>query len=296
MHRVRKLNTFILLGTPILLFLIRAIPLNKNHKATNYLPDLSFVTPLPNAHAHNDYEHSFPLIEALSHGFTSIEVDVHLINGHLFVNHLRPFFPNPERTIQKLYLDPLFQKFQNDPNNFLFNDQTPLTLMVDIKSNSEQTYECLKNILSAYEPMLTSWKNNQERPGAVKILLSGNRPIETALSEQIRWVQIDGRIEDIGKNFHPEFMPIISDKYSKVLGKQLFSKRLSSKKLVKLKSIAEQTHAEGKKLRLWKSPEDELIWSQLLSQGVDIINTDSLILLSRFLNHSDSSAKSYVSK
>ena len=36
------------------------------------------VVPLPNAHAHNDYEHKRPLFDALDHGFCSVEADVFL--------------------------------------------------------------------------------------------------------------------------------------------------------------------------------------------------------------------------
>ena len=41
--------------------------------------------PLANAHAHNDYEHDRPLLDALDEGFTSIEADVFLVEGQLLV-------------------------------------------------------------------------------------------------------------------------------------------------------------------------------------------------------------------
>ena len=37
--------------------------------------------PLGQAHAHNDYYHKRPLLDALSHGFCSVEADVFLKNG-----------------------------------------------------------------------------------------------------------------------------------------------------------------------------------------------------------------------
>ena len=40
-------------------------------------------TPLIRAHAHNDYEHTRPLFDALDHGFGSVEADVHLVDGRL---------------------------------------------------------------------------------------------------------------------------------------------------------------------------------------------------------------------
>ena len=43
--------------------------------------------PLGRAHAHNDYEHTRPLLDALDCGFGSIEADVHLVDGRLLVAH-----------------------------------------------------------------------------------------------------------------------------------------------------------------------------------------------------------------
>ena len=37
--------------------------------------------PLAQAHAHNDYEHTRPLHDALDHSFTSVEADVWLVDG-----------------------------------------------------------------------------------------------------------------------------------------------------------------------------------------------------------------------
>ena len=45
------------------------------------------VTPLANAHSHNDYEHDRPLLDALDHGFKSIEADIFLFEGQLLVTH-----------------------------------------------------------------------------------------------------------------------------------------------------------------------------------------------------------------
>ena len=56
--------------------LVVAITLVPGHAATSP----SSPTPLPRAHAHNDYEHPRPLLDALSHGFCSVEADVHLVD------------------------------------------------------------------------------------------------------------------------------------------------------------------------------------------------------------------------
>jgi hypothetical protein len=41
------------------------------------------VTPLPNAHAHNDYHHPRPLLDALDAGFCSVEADVFVVGTRI---------------------------------------------------------------------------------------------------------------------------------------------------------------------------------------------------------------------
>ncbi|MCZ9341415.1 hypothetical protein NGM37_27000, partial [Streptomyces sp. TRM76130] len=43
--------------------------------------------PLWRAHAHNDYEHPRPLLDALDHRFGSVEADVYLVDGQLLIAH-----------------------------------------------------------------------------------------------------------------------------------------------------------------------------------------------------------------
>src|SRR5579863_3505263 len=92
------------------------------------------VKPLPSAHAHNDYLHERPLLDALDHGFTSVEADIFLVQGKLLVAHdiaaLRP-----ERTLAALYLDPLRQRIRNH-DGWVYDKGRSLTLLIDIKSDA----------------------------------------------------------------------------------------------------------------------------------------------------------------
>lgn len=60
--------------------------------------------PLERAHAHNDYEHERPLLDALDQGFTSVEADVWLVEGGLHIGHDAP---DMDRTLANTYLEPL---------------------------------------------------------------------------------------------------------------------------------------------------------------------------------------------
>lgn len=255
------------------------------------IPDLSLVNPLPRAYAHNDYENPKPLMDAIELGFTFIEADVHLINDSLFVSHDFPNSRKDTKTLTTLYLEPLFnlQKLHN--GKIYPGSNKPVTLMVDIKTEAEATYQKLKEKLVPFHEMLCSWNNMKAQKNAVKIIVSGNRPIQTILKEDSRLVQIDGRIEDLPCNYSNELMPMISDNYTKVFGYSFFKRSyLKSKQLQKIASITNKVHDQGKTIRLWNSPEKEKVWEQLIEQGVDIINTDKLQKLSNYLKRNQGHA------
>src|SRR4026209_1670723 len=96
-------------------------------------------TPLPNAHAHNDYEHAQPLWDALRQGFCSVEADIYLENGALLVGHdLKDV--KPERTLRKLYLEPL-RELTGRNNGRIYPNGPSVTLLIDIKSEADKTYD-----------------------------------------------------------------------------------------------------------------------------------------------------------
>ena len=96
-------------------------------------------------------------------------------------------------------------------------------------------------------------------------------------------IAVDGHPSDVGKGFYSELMPVISDHYDNWSGWNGKTKP-TSKDLKRIKELAQRVHAEGKKLRLWAIPDNELAWAALLDAGVDFINTDHLAELNTFLS------------
>ncbi len=235
------------------------------------------ITPLPNAHAHNDYEHPKPLLDALSQGFTSIEADVHLIDGNLFVSHDRPG-PDNRKTLKELYLEPLRQRVEENKGKVYPDYALPVFLMIDVKTEAEATYQALKKQLTEYADLL----NYPGHPGAITVVLSGNRAIATVQADAARMVGIDGRPADLGKNYPADLMPLISDNYANVV-KWREQGAIPEAELNQLRTITEKAHAQGKKVRLWASPEKETTWEVLLRSGADLISTDQLEAVKVFL-------------
>src|SRR6202034_3699331 len=97
------------------------------------------VSPLANAHAHNDYGHKRPLFDALDHGFCSVEAEIFLVDGSLLVAHNHKNV-KPEKTLEALFLDPLLARVRQNGVR-VYRDGPPFTLLVDIKADGQKTYE-----------------------------------------------------------------------------------------------------------------------------------------------------------
>jgi Glycerophosphoryl diester phosphodiesterase family len=239
------------------------------------------VTALPQAHAHNDYAHARPLADALDHGFTSVEADIFLRPEGLLVGHeARELVP--ERTLQKLYLDPLRERLKANGGR-VYRDGPPLFLMIDVKSEAEATYAALDKVLAGYADILSVTKDGKFEARAVTIVLSGNRAQQTIAMQAVRYVGIDGRPEDLKLDPPSHLVPWISANWNLVF---TWSGEgpIPAVDQTKLSKLVKQAHDQGRQVRFWATPEKEAVWKELLAAGVDRINTDKLAELQAFLS------------
>jgi len=140
------------------------------------------MPPLIHAHAHNDYEHTHPLFDALSHGIASVEADIHLVNGQLLVAHnIKEVVAG--RTLQSLYLDPLRARAAQYGGRIYTNGESVFYLLIDTKTETNATYEVLRRVLLDYRGMLTGFSANGITRRAVTVVLTGNRPREMLARE-----------------------------------------------------------------------------------------------------------------
>jgi len=238
--------------------------------------------PLHRAHAHNDYEHPRPLLDALDLGFTSIEVDVHERDGALLVGHDAEDV-RADRSLGSLYLDPIAARAATHGGR-LFTDTTSLQLLVDFKTDAESTYRVLEQVLAGYRHLLTRYEDGVVYAGLVTVVVSGNRPRETMRRQAVRYAFYDGRIDDLGTT-PPEsatFMPLVSASWQSVAPFSGASVPPPSVRR-RIRGLVEQAHSQGKKVRFWATPESEALWVFLYRAGVDYINTDRLADLEAFL-------------
>lgn len=242
--------------------------------------EINQIQPLAQAHAHNDYEHDRPLLDALDQGFTSVEADVHLVDGELLVAHDASRL-RPENTLERLYLDPLADRVRRHASG-VYDEPAEFILLVDLKTEAEATYQALDRKLAKYPALCTQWSAEGRVPGPVTVIVSGNRPIETIARQSNRRAAVDGRLADLERGEAPEWMPLVSDRWGahfKWHGEGEFP----AGERAKLRSLVAAAHERGQKLRFWATPDTPEMWSELRSAQVDLINTDDLPGLAAFL-------------
>ena len=248
------------------------------------------VVPLEHAHAHNDYAHARPLIEALEHGFTSIEADIYLVDGRLLVAHDRDKV-DPARTLEALYLDPL-RAIIRERGGSIYHTAYPLTLLIDIKSDSLATYVALDSVLRRYADILTIFAGRTTIPGAVIAVMSGERALSLTGKARVRFASLDGRLAhlDSARKFPARVMPLISDSWDHVTvwkGEGPPPPHLRSD----LARIVARAHRNGQRVRFWATPDVEPVWALLRDAGVDLIGADDLdALRASMLLHGAASA------
>lgn len=239
------------------------------------------VTPsrLPRAHAHNDYLHKKPLLEALELGFGSVEADVFLQGNELLVAHT-VFELRQERTLKGLYLDPL-KTWIRDHEGQIFPDGSGLWLLIDIKSEAEATYRRIHAQLEEYAEIISSVRDGELTRRPLTVVISGNRPVEFIRQQRFRLAGIDGRPGDLDSDAPTHLIPWISTDW-----KSHFRWRgvgpLPAGEQQRLEDFVSRCEAQGRRLRFWGTPDRPEVWRQLWDSRVSLLGTDDLSGLARF--------------
>ena len=237
---------------------------------------------LDRAHAHNDYQHARPLLDALDHGFGSIEADIWLVDGALFVAHDRDSV-RTDRTLEALYLAPLRARIVATEGH-VYPGRPPITLLIDIKSHADSTWRVLEPLLRQYDDVITSWHGDSMTTRPVIAVLSGKRPIATLSAQRMRWAALDGRLTDLDarRGVAATSMPLVSDDWEKITKWRGIGAPPRAVKR-RVADAVSRAHAQGRKLRFWNTPDLPVVWRLLVETGVDFIGADDLDGLRRFL-------------
>ena len=224
---------------------------------------------LSKAHAHNDYEHERPFFEAFQLGFGSIEADVYAVNGQLLVGHERNQL-SLNRNLKDLYIDPIIRILKANKEGDFHQ------LLIDSKTSSDST---LPLIIAALKPHAEIIQQK-----GFRIVISGNRPKPSQYIESPAWITFDGRSNER----FPTSKVVLESESMLKFGFWAGQGPIPAALKEKLKNYVDLVHANGRKVRLWATPDSLLGYQALLDIGVDYIGTDKLSLLADYLKFSES--------
>ncbi|WP_367865317.1 alkaline phosphatase [Pedobacter sp. WC2423] len=228
-------------------------------------------TPLSfnSGHSHNDYKQNIPLLRAYYAGMGSIEADVFLKDGQLFVAHeLKEI--KPEATLLKQYLQPLYRLYKENGNHPYANHQLKLQLVIDIKEDYQHVLPQLLKELKPFQDMV----NRPVNPDAVSIVISGDMPAPENFKDYPALISFDGRPAKVYTKEQLVRVAMISDdlkNYTVWNGKGTPTK-IDQDKLLK---VIHAAHQQNKPFRFWDTQDSPNTWLELEKFGVDWINTDA---------------------
>jgi len=234
-----------------------------------------------NGHSHNDYHQNIPLLSAYYARMGSIEADVFLKNGELYVAHDTTEI-SADATLRKLYLEPLAKFYAKNGNMPYPNTGHKLQLVIDVKEDHQHVLAVLIKELKAFNTIFDHTRN----PNAITIAISGDVPAPAAFKNYPAYISFDGRPYI---DYTPEQLQrvaMISDdikNYTAWNGKGTPTKEDAQK----LKSVIEKAHKQHKPFRFWATQDSPNTWVELERMGVDWINTDQPEKLHDFYQHKD---------
>ncbi|EOR93881.1 Alkaline phosphatase [Arcticibacter svalbardensis MN12-7] len=211
----------------------------------------------------------------------SIEADVFLREGELYVAHDSTEIQK-DRTLSKLYLEPLQKFYQLNKNHPYQNEGLKLQLVIDIKQDYAHVLPQLLKEIKEFQNMF-DW---EQHPDAIRIVISGDVPKPIDFKNYPEILSFDGRPYNTYTTGQLKRVAMISDelkKYTQWNGKGNPVKA----DVTKLKAVINKVHQLGKPFRFWATQDSPNTWIVLEKLGVDWINTDQPDKLHQFLTNKD---------
>lgn len=225
----------------------------------------------PNIHSHNDYLQKKPLLRALKANAKSIEADVFLIDGEIYVAHTRNEV-NKKNTFEQLYVLPLKQYLSKQDKKPGFH------IMIDVKSEAVSTLEKIQETLLKYPGIFSK--------DGIHVVISGNRPDPADYKKYAPFIFFDGRNPIDAEGPDAKKIAVISQDLS-MFTHWRGTGKLPENEKQKIIGFVNSCHEKNKPVRFWNSGDNENMYNFLRSIGADYINTDSPQTVRDYLNQSN---------
>ncbi|MBG6235353.1 alkaline phosphatase [Pedobacter sp. CAN_A7] len=234
-----------------------------------------------NGHSHNDYHQPIPLLSSYQARMGSIEADVFLKNGQLYVAHDSTEI-SQDATLRKLYLQPLAEFYVKNGNTPYPDPAQKLQLVIDVKEDYQHVLPVLIKELQSFNTVFDQTKNAK----AITIAISGDMPLPAAFQNYPEYIFFDGRPNIEYTPAQLKRVVMISDDIKNHTAWNGKGTPTNADKQ-KLKSIVEKAHQQQKPFRFWGTADGPNTWLELKRLGVDWINTDQPKRLHDFYQHKD---------
>ncbi|KAF2280009.1 uncharacterized protein EI97DRAFT_498301 [Westerdykella ornata] len=254
-------------------------------------------------HSHNDYWRDVPFYTALSYGAISIEADVWLINGTLYVGHDTSSL-TPTRTLQSLYLDPLLSTlhllnppptspFTTSPTKrglFDTSPSQPLYLHIDLKTPGPTTWPA---VLAALQPLrahgyLTTYNltSGTWTDSAITVIGTGNTPLDLVRGAQgVRDAFWDAPLALLNSSLYADVTrfeaPVASTDLIEAVGEIRGLEGLGERQRRVVQEQVGWARERGMLARYWNAPAwpvkvRNAVWKGLWEGGVGLLGVDDL--------------------
>lgn len=223
--------------------------------------------------AHNDYVRPEPFYTAYDLQVGYIEADIFLVDQELFVAHNKTEI-RPERTLKTLYLEPLSAKIRKNEGSAYEDPRLTLTLMIDLKTDGEPTLNALVKQIEKYPDIITC--------SSLHVVISGSVPDPKTWKTYPAFISFDGRPEI---SYTPEQLDrvrMISTSFREHVNWDGTGPIPHGAARI-MTTLRDNAHAKNKTFRFWATPDRRNAWQELMRLEMDVIVTDDVKALARFL-------------
>jgi len=254
-------------------------------------------------HSHNDYQQEHPLLDALSWKCGSVEADVWLKDGELYVAHIEEKI-DKKKTLSSLYIEPLKQilmeNIDNNGKSSIYKDYPDVSLQLliemkypkalkdgkEIEKIGIATIEAVETALEPLKNWLTNYTGSMGvSKGAVTIVLTGNSPGHYISAKSSRSYFHDAPLDGLTSAHKTDISPIASANWLDTVKWEGYLNP-SKSKIEKICEMISAAHEKGITARFFGTPTilslEERIWKIILEQGGDWLNSNDLPKATKF--------------
>ncbi len=238
------------------------------------LPDVDAGPTFPPTwkHAHNDYEHTRPLLDALDQKFESVEADIWLDGTDIGVSHLGAPFKG---SLKSLYLDPLAARLAANSGS-VHGDGKQFFLWLDLKNGSTAIQDVLATQLAGYDFLTRFDDVGAMATSPVIVVLTGDGAKEALVNRPAP------RPYTRDSNNFASTDPLGDGKWGYYAVNYFTFMQwdgvgtIPTTQRRQLENLINGAHAVGRKIRIYANPDTAAYWNAARAAHADFVNTDKL--------------------